>query len=114
MGGVRPTHAFLWIGGVMTDLGVLPGSIGSVAYGISNSGEVVVGGSQGGIDGGGVNHAIIWRGGIAIDLNTLLVSIDAGWTLEAATGINDSGQISAWGRHSLGAIHAFLLTPPLK
>jgi len=106
-------NAFLWIDGIMTDLGTLPGVIGSVAHDISNSGEIV-GSTQGGVGGSGLNHAIIWRDGIAIDLNTLLVSIDAGWTLEAATGINESGQIAAFGRRIQGGIpevHAFLLTP---
>jgi probable HAF family extracellular repeat protein len=44
-----------------------------------------------------------------IDLNSL-APIN-GWTLEAATGINDSGQIVAQGFNAQGASHAFLLTP---
>ena len=103
-------QAFLWSNGSMTQLDQLPGSLGSVAYGINNAGQVV-GGTQGGINHNGTNLAILWQNGAAIDLNTQLDSIAPGWTLIAATGINDFGQIAAYGVNSLGETNSFLLTP---
>ena len=43
------SHAFLYSGGTMTDLGTLPGDAESTAFGINNSGQVV-GSSYGGSD----------------------------------------------------------------
>jgi probable HAF family extracellular repeat protein len=46
-----------------------------------------------------------------VDLNTL-IDPTSGWVLLGAGGINDSGQISAWGTNNLtGARHALRLTP---
>ena len=47
--------------------------------------------------------------GQATDLNTLLPS-GSGWTLLAATGINDLGQIVGYGTYD-GNNQGFLLTP---
>ena len=44
------------------------------------------------------------------DLNNLIAP-DSGWTLEDATGINDSGQIVGYGINPSGQNDAFLLTP---
>ena len=40
-----------------------------------------------------------------------LISPSSGWTLEDATGINNSGQICAYGTNPSGQTDAFLLTP---
>ena len=46
------------------------------------------------------------------DLNSRLPA-GSGWVLEAATAINDSGEIVGWGRHN-GVRHAYRLSPPVK
>lgn len=50
-------------------------------------------------------------GGGMVDLNTL-IDPNSGWVLQGAGGINDTGQISAWGSNNItGARHALRLTP---
>ena len=44
------------------------------------------------------------------DLNTL-VAPTPGWTLTAATAVNDNGWICGYETNSLSQTHAFLLTP---
>ncbi len=43
-----------------------------------------------------VVHATLWEDGVPIDLNDFLPA-GSGWDLQAATGINDAGQIVGWG-----------------
>ncbi|HPD30329.1 MAG TPA: DUF3466 family protein [Phycisphaerae bacterium] len=102
--GARIYHAFLYRNGATTDLGTLGGS-SSGANGINNSGAVV-GWSQ--VSTG--QHAFIYdiSNGMR-DLNSL-ISPTSGWVLEAATVINDAGQIAGVGRLN-GARRIFLLTP---
>ena len=95
-------HAFSWRGGIMSDLGVLPGAVASAAYGINNKGEIV------GHD--NADRAILWLDNLSFDLSTLLDSSGAGWTLEAATDVNDSGQIVGFGLNGEGQTRAFVLT----
>jgi hypothetical protein len=45
------------------------------------------------------------------DLTSLLDASGAGWSLEFAIEINDSGQITGVGINPAGMTHAFLLTP---
>src|SRR5437870_537917 len=54
-------------------------------------------------------RAFLYEDGSTIDLNTVLPR-DSGWTLGAATGINDNGQIVGNGYYH-NQIHAFLLSP---
>lgn len=78
-------HAFLYNGGSLQDLGMLPGGrYYSAAYGINNSGQVV-GLSDIGIL--GQLHAFLYSGGSLQDLGTL------GGRDSAAYGINDLGQV---------------------
>jgi probable HAF family extracellular repeat protein len=114
------THAFLWApptangtSGTLIDLGSLIGASGnSEAYGINSAGQVV-----GASYTGSATHAFLWApstangaSGTMIDLNTLIGS--SAISLEAATGINDQGQIVGAGvLKSNGSRHAFLLTP---
>jgi probable HAF family extracellular repeat protein len=77
------THAFLWRGGHMTDLGTLGGSVSS-ALAINNH-DAVVGYS---LTASGVTHAFLWRSGHLTDLGGL-----PGQPLSVATGINDSGEV---------------------
>jgi probable HAF family extracellular repeat protein len=94
-------HAFAYVNGKMMDLGTLGGQT-SVANGVNDSG-IVVGYSN--IAGGG-NDAFVYENGQMIDLNSLLAP-NSGWTLIAATAINDAGQIVGYGVNPQGQLHGF-------
>jgi uncharacterized protein (TIGR03437 family) len=79
-----------------TDIGALSGGY-SYGYAANSNGQIV--GTNG--------HAVIWQNGMLSDLNDALPP-DSGWVLEAATAINDKGQITGWGKYN-GFTHAFLL-----
>lgn len=81
----------------ITDLGTL-GSSYSYAYAVNGKGQVV----------GANGRAFLWRNGVMSDLNSLAPA-DSGWLLEAASAINDKGQIAGWGKLN-GMTHAFLLS----
>jgi len=85
-------HAFIYEKGIMKDLGTLGGRR-SFAYGINSHGQVV--GNSNDPDDFDY-YAYIYDGGVMIDLNTL-IDPSLGWTLHGANGINDSGQIAAYG-----------------
>jgi len=93
------THVFLWRNGTMTDLGTF--GLDPVGEAINNH-EVIVGQSG--------NGAWIWSNGTFRNLNNLIPP-GSGFTLNAATAINDNGQIVANGSNATGQTHAFLLTP---
>jgi probable HAF family extracellular repeat protein len=98
--GPSCTHAALWTSSGVQDLGALPGSSVSGAYGINNLGQIV----------GQSGHAFIWTQATGMqDLNSLIDS-NAGWTLNWAFAINDNSQITGSGSIN-GQTHAFLLTP---
>lgn len=103
--GARPSHAFIWHRGVMTNLGSLPGTIWCRANAINQSLDVV-----GWCSGDGVPpRAFLWRAGVMTDLNDLLPA-NSGWQLESALDINVFGQIVGAGRFQ-GAYRAFIMTP---
>lgn len=54
-------------------------------------------------------HALLWQKGKILDLTKCLLA-NSGWTLQAARGINNHGQIVGKGIHN-GHTRAFLLTP---
>jgi probable HAF family extracellular repeat protein len=84
---VHPEHAFLYSGGVMTDLGTLGGT-NSTATAVNASGTVV-----GSADlASGASHAIVESGGVMTDLGTL----DGAAAGSEALAINGSGQIAGW------------------
>ena len=100
-------HAFLYSGGSMTDLGTLGGS-SSAGLGINTSGQVT---GYAYTTGDSAAHAFLYTPGTGmVDLNTLLPS-GSGWTLLAAYGINDAGQITGSSTDPNGSTHAFLLSP---
>ena len=78
-----PRHAFRYASGQMSDLGVLPGDLGSYAVGIDSAGDVV--GTSYGAD--GIGRAFVWSGGKMQPVGTL------GGSVSAAFGINDFGLI---------------------
>ncbi|HEU4885307.1 MAG TPA: hypothetical protein VFT45_23830 [Longimicrobium sp.] len=98
------THAFLWNGGRMRDLGTLPGHVASEALDISGSG-IIVGSST---DRAGNTRACMWIDGSVVDLTALLPS-DSGWVLQSAAAINNRRQIAGHGRFH-GQMRAYLLT----
>ena len=88
-------RAFLWSGGAMQDLGVLPGHTSSHANALNDLGDIV-GYSTGPGPFPGVYRATMWSGGQIIDLNTRINAL--GWVLESATAINNTGTIAVQGR----------------
>jgi probable HAF family extracellular repeat protein len=100
-------HAFLYDDGTLIDLGTLGGDgQNSQANAINDSGEIV-GESGTGMTG---PHAFLYIGGTMLDLNSL-INPSLGWTILDATGINDSGQIVAYGFQNQTETDALLLTP---
>jgi probable HAF family extracellular repeat protein len=92
------SHAFLYSGGVMTDLGTLGGTFSSGADAINSAGEVVGQASTS----AGLQHAFLYSGGAMSDLGTL------GGTFSVAQGINAAGSIVGRSVNSGGQVHAFL------
>ncbi|MDB5349689.1 MAG: extracellular repeat protein family [Planctomycetota bacterium] len=97
--------------GKMTDLGSLGGTL-SAALGINSAGTIV-GESQAAGDGFGLFRAFVSDGHGLTDLNNLIAPIP-GFQLISASGINDAGQIAAYGRFPTeldGVYYRILLSP---
>ncbi len=84
-------RAFLYDQATMSDLGTLGGAE-SEAYSINNEGWVVGWAHTS----AGYTRAVMYRDGAIIDLNDLISPL-SGWSLGVAAGINDVGQIVAFG-----------------
>jgi len=95
-------HAFLWKGGVLTDLTGASNSQCTVAQALNNRGQVVGNTCD-------EQDAFLWTGGKQYDLNALVAP--SGIHLTAANFINDRGQITAVGTLPNGNLRVFLLTP---
>ena len=87
------THAFIYSGGRMIDIGALDASYqNSYALGINASGEVVGYGDFPSATTDNITHAFLYNGSGIIDLSSALNSTFSGiWS--QALGINDSGQV---------------------
>jgi probable HAF family extracellular repeat protein len=84
------TYAFKFQDGRLTNLGALPGSYNSVAYGINDAGLVVGLSENGSIDpatGYPEYHAVVWRNGAIRDLGTF------GGNESQAFAVNHWGQV---------------------
>jgi probable HAF family extracellular repeat protein len=105
--GIEQSHAFLYTGGQLRDLGTLGGAF-SYAQGINDL-DQIVGWSQ--LADGKSQHAFVYLDSQMRDLNDLLSAATPGWTVASASGINDRSQIVANILSSDGTVHAALLSP---
>jgi probable HAF family extracellular repeat protein len=96
---VFSSHAFLYSGGAMADLGTLYESFGSSALAINDKGQVV---GTSSIDSSGAQHAFLYSGGTMTDLGAL------GGPVAGASGINNIGQVVGYWLDANFSSHAFL------
>lgn len=86
------SHAFAWQGGMLTDLGTLPGGSSSQAFWISRNGQIAGNSQNGEIDpliaGLPESRAVLWKDGEIIDLGTL-----EGGHESLASAVNTRGQV---------------------
>ena len=105
--GNTTIDAFLWQDGVMSDLGVVSGDIGSLAFSLNDLGQVV-----------GVScpadfncRAFLWQKGAMIDVNSLVIG-PTSLHLINGNDINSRGEIAAYAfDQSNGEFHAALAIP---
>ena len=102
-GSTTDTHAALFNGGAVQDLGTLGGTR-SRAWAINGANQIV-GHST---NSGAVQRAFLYENSL-VDLNSL-ISPASSWVLSEARAINNAGQIVGSGVIN-GATHAFLLNP---
>jgi probable HAF family extracellular repeat protein len=103
------TTITLWQKGVMADLGVLPGDVYSVAFGLNDRGQVV--GQSFGPDFSAI-RAFLWQKGVMVDLNTLLKPGSTSLYLLWGNYINSRGEITGGAfNRSNGEVRAYLAIP---
>ena len=98
-------NAFVWQNGTMTGLGTLGGSQ-SYASGINDAGAVV---GYSWTSGDLATDGFIDLAGVMLDLNSL-IPVNSGWSIGAAYGINDLGDILGTGTFN-GQSYALELQP---
>ncbi len=96
------THACLWVGDSITDIGSVVGGDTSEAQAINDSGQVV--GYWFEFE-DNMNHAFIWDSVTGVSNN---IDTGTGWYDTRAKSINASGQVVGDGSHNEGDIDAFL------
>jgi probable HAF family extracellular repeat protein len=102
------SHAFLYSSGQMIDLGALPGyAYESRGTGINDVGQIVGYSER---SGDYARHGFLYCAGVMTDLNSL-IDPDAGWTIEEAAAINNSGWIVGSGLNPKGQRHGYVLIP---
>jgi probable HAF family extracellular repeat protein len=99
-------EAVTWSGGKINALGFLPGDVQSAAFAIDNEGDVV---GESFPANGGLEHAFLCESGRMTNLNSLVPS-SMGYNFLGAVGIDDYGQILAFGTYE-GQSELFLLNP---
>lgn len=104
-------HAFLWDGGVMTDLGAIGRYENSEAVDINNSGQVIGWGSG---PYPWCGEPFLYEPGNGLRDLRDLIPVDSGWTGFSPYGINNAGQIAGtgWFQGETGGTRAFLMTIP--
>lgn len=103
-GNPNPVNGFLLDNGTFTDIPPLPSYQLVYAHSINDAGQVV-GQSGNGFD---PYHAFTYQNGVTSDLNSFL-PVGSDWLLQAATGINNTGQIVGTA-YINGDAHQFLLS----
>jgi len=93
-------HAFLYIGGTMTDLGKLPLATSSAGLGVNDSGQVTGFSTPGGV----LIRAFLYSGGTMTDLG----SLGGEFADTEGFAINNSGRITGFSNTVTPGIHAFL------
>lgn len=98
-------HILVYSNGVLTDLGAA--SYGPLITGFNNARQVVGTSTQGVYS---YFYGWVSLNGVITDLNTLIPP-GSGWTILEAQGINNRGEIVAYGLGPGGVEHALLLIP---
>ena len=101
--------AFLDTGGVMHDLGTLPGQQIAIATGVNNSGEIVGKGIA--FSGASTLTPFVLLNGKLQAISPLLDSSGNGWTLTSVAGVNDNGWIVGDAVSPSGVTEGVILTP---
>jgi probable HAF family extracellular repeat protein len=102
LAGDMIADAFLWDGGKLTDLGTLPGGIGSSAWWINDTGDIVGGSFT--ANPSSPFHAVLWRKGTITDLGTV-----GGDACSGAAGVNSKTQVVGFSSVDCAVnSHAFL------
>ncbi|HTT40132.1 MAG TPA: DUF6531 domain-containing protein, partial [Burkholderiales bacterium] len=111
--GVAPS-TFLWSSETgMQPLAPLPGGNSTGPFGMNDSRQVV---GWSNVEDQFDSHVVLWTDGKIVDLTTLPEVLGAGWSLSAASGINNAGQIVGMGTLMVGGTTggepaSFLLSP---
>jgi probable HAF family extracellular repeat protein len=105
--GDQTIDAFLWQGGVMSNLGAVPGDFGSFAFSLNDLGQVVGTSCSESF----TCRAFLWQKGLMVDVNTLVIGSTSLYLVNG-NDINSRGEIAAYGfDQSSGEFHAALAIP---